>query len=83
MKNPADPASLSFEHALSELESLVDRLEQGELTLEAALADFERGIGLSRACQQAIDAAEQRVRILTEARADATPDVFDIPSSND
>jgi len=77
MKKPADPASLSFEQALGELESLVERLEQGELTLEAALADFERGIGLSRACEQALESAEQRVRILTEARPDANPDVFD------
>jgi exodeoxyribonuclease VII small subunit len=60
----ADPKD--FEQAMKALETIVDELEQGDLTLEQSLAAFERGIGLSRTCQQALDAAEQRVRILTE-----------------
>nr|WP_328988164.1 exodeoxyribonuclease VII small subunit [Thiorhodovibrio winogradskyi] len=60
-----DPAQ--FEQSLSELEALVDRLEQGDLILEDALASFEHGVHLSRDCQRALDAAEQRVRILTDA----------------
>ena len=73
----ADPqkSPQSFEASLAELESLVDNLEKGELTLEASLAAFERGIGLTRACQQALDEAEQKVRILTgkSAEAELTP----------
>jgi len=64
---------------MQELEALVDRLEQGELTLEQSLAAFERGINLTRTCQQALDAAEQRVRILTERSETAEPE----PYSND
>ena len=57
---------LDFEKALSELEALVDRLEEGELPLEKSLAEFERGIQLTRQCQQALRDAEQKVRLLTE-----------------
>ncbi|WP_089727147.1 exodeoxyribonuclease VII small subunit [Candidatus Thiosymbion oneisti] len=56
---------VSFEDVLKELESLVDTLEQGELTLEQSLAYFERGIELTRTCRKVLDAAEQKVRILT------------------
>jgi exodeoxyribonuclease VII small subunit len=77
---PATPASIAeppqFERAIEELEALVDRLEGEDLTLEASLALFERGIGLTRACEQALDAAEQRVRILTEQSEQAQPEPF-------
>jgi exodeoxyribonuclease VII small subunit len=56
----------SFEESLAELERLVAHMEQGELTLEEMLENFERGIQLSKVCQKVIDEAEQRVRILTE-----------------
>lgn len=55
-----------FEKSLSELEQLVERLEQGDTTLEESLQHFERGIGLARACQQALKAAEQKVQVLLE-----------------
>jgi len=77
---PAGPPAITeppqFERALAELEGLVDRLEGEDLTLEESLAVFERGIGLTRACQQALDAAEQRVRILTEQSDTAEPEPF-------
>ncbi|OOG23135.1 exodeoxyribonuclease VII small subunit [Thioalkalivibrio denitrificans] len=62
---PAAPAD--FEQALGELESLVERMEQGELSLEASLKEFERGIALARQCQRALQDAEQKVRVLTES----------------
>jgi exodeoxyribonuclease VII small subunit len=65
-----------FEQSMQALESLVDQLEQGDLTLEESLAAFERGIKLTRACQQALNAAEQRVRILTERSETAEPEPF-------
>lgn len=58
---------LSFEDALSELESLVDQMEKGEMTLEESLASFERGVKLTRTCEQALKAAEQKVEILTQS----------------
>jgi exodeoxyribonuclease VII small subunit len=72
-----DTPPLAFEEALAELESLVDTLEKGDLTLEESLAAFERGVGLTRTCQKALDAAEQKVRIVTGKSADAEPEPFD------
>ena len=56
---------IDFEKALAELEQLVETMEKGELTLEESLKHFERGVTLTRACQQALADAEQKVRILT------------------
>jgi len=53
-----------FEKSLQELESLVERLEAGDLSLEESLKDFERGVALTRACQKALAEAEQKVQIL-------------------
>ncbi|MBA1146561.1 exodeoxyribonuclease VII small subunit [Ectothiorhodospiraceae bacterium WFHF3C12] len=53
-----------FETAIQELESLVARLEQGDLSLEESLRSFERGIALTRSCQQALRSAEQKVETL-------------------
>ncbi len=55
-----------FEQTLQELEALTERMERGEQGLEAALADFERGIGLVRHCRTALDTAEQKVEILMQ-----------------
>jgi len=72
-----DTPPQSFEDALSELETLVDTLEEGELTLDQSLAAFERGIKLTRTCQKALDEAEQKVRILTGKSADAESEPFE------
>lgn len=53
-----------FEKALQELESLVEKMEEGDLSLEESLKHFERGIALTRSCQQALQSAEQKVQIL-------------------
>ena len=55
-----------FEKSLDELEKLVRDLEQGELSLEQSLTAFERGVRLTRECQQALKTAEQRVEQLLE-----------------
>ncbi|TVP54789.1 MAG: exodeoxyribonuclease VII small subunit [Halomonadaceae bacterium] len=51
----------AFEDSLGQLEALVKQLEQGDLPLEDALKAFERGVTLTRQCQQSLRAAEQRV----------------------
>ncbi len=61
-----------FEAALSELESIVKRLEDGELTLESSLALYERGVELSRFCHSRLEQAERRIDILNE-RGDLKP----------
>ena len=53
-----------FEKALNELEQLVEKMEEGDLSLEESLKHFERGIELTRACQQALQSAEQKVQVL-------------------
>ena len=59
-------ASVDFESALKELESLVEKMERGDIRLEESLQYFERGIELTRHCQQALQEAEQKVHILLE-----------------
>ena len=60
--------SVDFEHALRELETLVEKLEHGDLPLEESLRHFERGVALTRECQTALKAAEARVEVLTRKR---------------
>lgn len=62
-------AEFDFEKSLQELEELVEAMERGDLTLEESLKQFERGIALTRACQQALANAEQKVLILTQNSA--------------
>ncbi len=58
--------TVDFEQALAELESIVESMEKGDQGLEEALKSFERGIALTRQCQTALQAAEQKVNILME-----------------
>ena len=55
-----------FEKALTELETLVDEMEQGNLSLEESLKRFEKGIALSTECQQALQNAELKIKELVE-----------------
>jgi len=55
-----------FEAALAELETIVQRLEQGELPLEESLRQFERGVVLTRSCQKALRQAEEKIRVLSK-----------------
>ncbi len=74
---PSDPASTpDFERALGELESLVERLERGDLPLEEALRTFERGVELTRHCQTSLRAAQQKVEILLKRSGQVSPESF-------
>ena len=66
-----------FEQALSDLETIVERLEHGELPLEESLKQFERGVQLARSCQELLKQAEQKVEILLQKTPDATPEAFE------
>ena len=62
---PAQPGAIAdFEKSLDELESLVARMEKGDLTLEDSVKAFERGMTLYQNCQKALDEAELRVDLL-------------------
>ena len=58
----------TFEESLKKLETIVDRLEKGDLALEESLKLFEEGVGLSAACKQELDAAEGKVQMLVKQR---------------
>ncbi|MEC8075030.1 MAG: exodeoxyribonuclease VII small subunit [Pseudomonadota bacterium] len=70
MSKTIDPTSddeLTFEEAMAELDELVSRMEDGELSLDDSLKAFERGVMLTRKCQEALSQAELRVKTLTDA----------------
>jgi len=78
-KHPANEdasPSQAFETSLTELETVVKELESGELPLEKALALFERGVDLSGACRQQLEAAETRVEILMKKGSGVKPEPF-------
>ncbi len=70
------PDNLSFEEAMDELASIVSDMEQGELTLEQSLKQFERGIGLAAASAEKLNQAEQKVSILMGNQVDAPATPF-------
>ncbi len=63
---PKKTSMPNFEAALAELEQLVEKMESGNQTLEEALKSFQRGIELTRACQEGLKEAEQRVEKLVQ-----------------
>ncbi|MCP8686104.1 exodeoxyribonuclease VII small subunit [Marinobacterium sedimentorum] len=63
---PRTKKTPDFETSLTELEQLVNRMEQGDMPLADALQAFEQGIVLTRDCQGILDQAEQKVRMLVE-----------------
>ena len=74
---PRKKKTPDFEQSLSDLEALVSRMEQGELTLDDSLAAFEDGIRLTRECQSFLDQAEQKVQILSSNEGKLTVAPFD------
>jgi exodeoxyribonuclease VII small subunit len=58
----------TFEDSLKKLETIVERLEKGDLPLEESLKLFEQGVGLSAACKKELDAAEGKVEMLIKQR---------------
>jgi exodeoxyribonuclease VII small subunit len=64
-KKTDQSTTIDFEQTLEELEALVQRLEKGDQSLELSLKDFEKGVQLTRAAQQALKEAEQKVQMLS------------------
>ncbi len=80
-KSPTDASPVAhFEQSLEELEQLVEKMETGDLSLEQSLSAYERGVGLYRQCQQALEQAELRVRLLSDPARPETAEPFDPPS---
>lgn len=69
--------SLDFEKQLESLESLVEVLETGNLSLEDSLKSFEQGIKVARECQEALKQAEQKVELLTRQGGELLSEPFE------
>ena len=70
-----------FEQSLDALEHLVAQMERGEMSLEESLAAYERGVGLYRRCQTALEQAELRVRLLSDPQDPASAEPFASPDA--
>ena len=77
----SSPPVADFETSLVALEQLVEKMEHGEMSLEESLAAYERGVGLYRRCQSALEQAELRVRLLSDpGNPDSAEPFAGIPS---
>ncbi len=73
---PRKKKTPDLEQSLTDLESLVNRMEQGDMTLEESLNAFEDGIKLTRESQIILDQAEQKVQVLTEQNGELATQPF-------
>jgi exodeoxyribonuclease VII small subunit len=73
---------VDFEQALAELESLVERLERGDVPLDEALRTFERGVALTRHCQACLQSAQQKVEILLKRSGQPELQPFEEPGAD-
>jgi len=64
------PKNTSFEKSVQELDSIVEKMESGELNLEQSLELFERGVKLTRECRKILDDAEKKIEKLLESTND-------------
>lgn len=69
MTTEANLAEVSFEKAVAELESIVARLERGDVALEESIAIYERGEALKKHCETLLSAAENRIEKIRLDRA--------------
>ena len=80
---PKNTESFAFEQSLAELETLVQKMESGDMSLEASLKAFEQGIRLTRDCQKALTDAEQKVQKLLEQNGELTTEPFNAVEGED
>ena len=77
-----DNKPIDFEKSLAELESLVERLERGDVPLDEALRTFERGVALTRQCQARLQAAQQKVEILLKRSGQPEVQPYESPGDD-
>ena len=61
-----EPTIKDFESAIAELDAIVKRMEEGDLTLEKSMELYERGLQLSKFCHSTLESAERRIELLNE-----------------
>ena len=81
MTKDADQVTENFEKQLDALEEIVNRMEQGDLTLEDSIKEFEQGMKLANQCQKTLTDAELRVKVLMENAMEGLAD-FDPDADN-
>ncbi|VVB97687.1 Exodeoxyribonuclease 7 small subunit [uncultured archaeon] len=69
---------MSFEEAILELESIVEKLEKGQLSLDESLMLFEKGIKLVRECNTKLKSAQQKVEQLIEENGELRTEPFEV-----
>ena len=74
---------LSFEAAMERLESVVEKLEMGEVPLEEAIALFQEGMELSRVCNQKLTDVEQKIEMLMEKEGQLVPTSFELEGNQE
>jgi exodeoxyribonuclease VII small subunit len=79
----AKPKTAGFEQTLAELEQLVAHMESGNLPLDEALRQFERGVQLTRECQQSLQTAQARVQVLVQRPGGLGVEEFDAGSNSE
>ncbi len=70
---PSAGSQPTFEEALGQLQAIVQELEEGEIGLDEALAQYEQGVKLLRHCHELLKRAERRIELLTGVDADSNP----------
>lgn len=75
--------SVNYEKALDELESIIEKMETGQLSLEESLQNFESGVKLAKECQTALKEAEQKVQILIEKNGELKTESFNTELENE
>jgi exodeoxyribonuclease VII small subunit len=79
-----DPTIKDFEAAIAELETIVRKLEEGDLALEKSLELYERGVQLSRFCHSRLEEAEKRIEIVNErGELKPAPAALRLPDGDD
>ena len=79
---PKKSNKIDFEKTFTELENLVNQMEKGDLSLEESLQCFEKGMSLTKDCQQALSEAEQKVKILLKKNKKSSLEIFESNNSD-
>ena len=82
-KSSVEQEAVSFETSLEQLETIVQKMESGDISLEESLKAFEDGIALTRRAQKSLTEAEQKVRVLLEANGEMIAEEFQEPEDDE
>jgi len=80
---PPKKKPIDFEQSLKSLEELVNKMEQGDMSLEESLEAFQKGIALTRECQTRLAEAEQHVNLLIEENDQFRLEAFETDQDED